>query len=122
MYHTPSAKQFVQLGHDNAPFTPKTDTRFNGAIKNRRGPTPPGGFLLSTFFSIIGGAAFAFVLAVVHHVFLAQLDGQNVQQFDPFWSKNASNGIANAFSLCLVLSTPCALLQIVCRTSVSYLH
>lgn len=67
-------------------------------------------WLMLKMFGCLGGAL---VLAVVHHCFLAYLNGRDVVNFSQFWIKNAGNLLSLLLGILLGVTAAAALAQIV---------
>ncbi|KIM25961.1 hypothetical protein M408DRAFT_330941 [Serendipita vermifera MAFF 305830] len=87
-------------------FNPSTSS-----INTQSNPVFPNDTKISVA-SILGGFGMALALCVLHHLLLSYLHGQNIDHFSQFWIKNASNGFASVFSVCLAFSMHCALTQV----------
>ncbi|KIM25959.1 hypothetical protein M408DRAFT_202900 [Serendipita vermifera MAFF 305830] len=64
-----------------------------------------------SLLTITLGFVLALLLAITHHLFLSYLHGRDIGNFSQFWVKNASNGFANVFSICMAYAATRALLQ-----------
>ena len=62
---------------------------------------------------INAGYVLSVVLAAGHHLLLSHLHGRNIESYSQFWVKNASNGFASVFSICLAYTAKIALDQAV---------
>jgi len=74
-----------------------------------RGVLVPKRATIISLTSIIVGIVLALSLSVGHHLFLAYLQGKNVEDFSQIWVKNASNAFASIFAAFLGFSVTSAL-------------